>query len=78
MIQENFKKWNRISGRLSYVPSQPAAIPSSRSVQSATDACPSLDTWNTSAQQALNQLPDFAQAKRRSVCMDRGTTSLGV
>ena len=48
MIQVNFKKWNRITvGDCSYVPSQPAAIPSSRSMLS-RDKRLSLDTWNTS------------------------------
>ena len=38
------------SGRLSYVPSQAAAIPSSRSVLSRDKRLP-LDTWNTSGLQ---------------------------
>ena len=38
------------SGRLSYVPSQPAAIPRSRSMLSRDKRLP-LDTWNTSGLQ---------------------------
>ena len=38
------------SGRLSYVPSQPAAIPSSCSMLSRDKRLP-LDTWNTSGPQ---------------------------
>ena len=38
------------SGRLSYVPSLPAAIPSSRSLLSRDKRLP-LDTWNTSGLQ---------------------------
>ena len=38
------------SGRLFYVPSQPAAIPSSRSMLSRDERLP-LDTWNTSGLQ---------------------------
>ena len=37
------------SGRLSYVSSQPAMIPSSRSMQSCDKRLP-LDTWNTSGE----------------------------
>ena len=46
-------------GRLSYVPSQPAAIPSSRSIVSRDKRLP-LDTWNTSGLQENvfgNQFP---------------------
>ena len=50
MIQENVKKWNQISGRLPYVSSQPAMIPSSRSMLS-RDKRLLLDTWNTSGLQ---------------------------
>ena len=38
------------SGRLSYVPSQPAVIPSSRSMLKRDERLP-LDTWNTSGLQ---------------------------
>ena len=38
------------SGRLSYVPSQPAAIPSSRSMSSCDKRLP-LDTWDMSGPQ---------------------------
>ena len=38
------------SGRVSYVSSQPAVIPSSRSMLSRDKRLP-LDTWNTSGQQ---------------------------
>ena len=38
------------SGKLSYVPSQPAAVPSSRSMLSRVERLP-LDTWNTSGLQ---------------------------
>ena len=40
------------SGRLSHVPSQPAAIPSSRSMLS-RDKCLPTDTWNTSGLQKM-------------------------
>ena len=49
------------SGRLSYLPSQPAAIPSSRSMLS-RDKRLLLDTWNTSGLQENvlgNQFPTF-------------------
>ena len=51
-MQGNFKKWNRISGRLSYVPSQPAAIPISCSMLSLDKRLP-LDKWNTSGLQGF-------------------------
>ena len=41
--QENFKKWNRITVRLSFVSSQPAMIPCSRSKLSRDERLP-LDT----------------------------------
>ena len=50
-IYEWFREFQEVesnhSGRLSYVPSQPAAIPSSRSMLS-RDKRLTLDTWNTS------------------------------
>ena len=50
MIQENFKKWIQISGRLSHVPSQPATLPSYRSMLSRDKRLP-LGTWNASGLQ---------------------------
>ena len=59
-LQEQMKSMNdsgefqevesNYSGRLSYVPSQPAGIPSSRSMLSCDERLP-LDTWNTSGLQ---------------------------
>ena len=51
--------------RLSYVPSQPAAIPSSRSVLRRDKRLP-FDTWNTSGSQENvfgNQFSTFAKTK---------------
>ena len=51
MIRETFQEVeSNYSGRLSYVSSQPAMIPSSRSMVSRDKRLP-LDTWNTSGLQ---------------------------
>ena len=50
MIQENFEVESNCSVRLSFVPSQPAASPRSRSMLSRDKRLP-LDTWNTSGLQ---------------------------
>ena len=51
MIQGNFKKRNQITvGGLSHVPSQPAEIPTSRSMPS-RDKRLLFDTWNTCGSQ---------------------------
>ena len=51
VIQENFKKWSRITvDNFSHVSSQPARIPSPRAMLSCHKRLP-LDTWNRSGSQ---------------------------
>ena len=57
------------SGRLSYVPSRPAAIPSSRSTLSRDKRLP-LDTWNTSGLQETFLVINFLQLIRPEIIIE--------
>ena len=64
------------SGRLSYVPNQPAAIPSSCSMLSRDRRLP-FDTWNTSGLQENvfgNQFPTFDSSQKHYQGIHHSTT----
>ena len=77
MIQVEFQEVeSNHSGRLSYVPSQPAAIPSSRSMLSREKRLP-LDTWNTSGPQENvfgNQFSTFDSSRNHYQGIHHSTT----